>query len=191
MNQGEYRPLSHPDVTYGWRHEQVSHMQKLGPLPSLTQSPPISQYLPISPNIVYVCVHFPTISCHNQAIILKGVLVWDNSIVPTILRIKPSRVHYFKDWTGCFDINIKHRDWLRVCIKAVLGHSWDLPIIQPRLRMTENHCNPTATWLGLENGLKWPLFFSFRADKNGCKIIQQNCFRWPWCATMCDWTLAP
>lgn len=121
-----------------------------------SQSHPISQYHPI----LYTCAF-----TFFQAIILKGVLVWDNSIVPTILWIKPSRVHYFKDWTGCFDINIKHRGLLRVCIKAVLGHSWDLPIIQPRLRMTENHCNPTATWLGLENGLKWPLFFSFRADK--------------------------
>lgn len=52
---------------------------------------------------------------------------------------------------------------------AELGHSWDLPIIQPRLRMTENHCNPTATWLVLENGLKWPLFFSFRAGKMAVK----------------------
>ncbi len=120
--------------------------------PSLLPFPNIFQY--------YVCyIHYPTISCHNQAIILKGVLIWDNLIVPTKLWIKPSRVHYFKDWTGCFDINIKHRDWLRVCIKAVLGHSWDLPIIQPRLRMTENHCNPTATWLGLENGLNGSLHF--------------------------------
>lgn len=129
---------------------------QLGPLPSLIPFPNIAQ-------ILWMCA-FSTITCHNQAIILKGVLVWDNSIVPTILWIKPSRVHYFKDWTGCFDINIKLRGWLRVCIRAVLGHSWDLLIIQPRLRMTENHCNPTATWLGLENGLKWPLFFSFRAD---------------------------
>lgn len=47
----------------------------------------------------------------------------------------------------------------------MLGHSWDLAIIQPRLRMTENRCNPAATWPGLENGLKWPLFFPFRADR--------------------------
>ncbi len=124
-----------------------------------SHSHPVYSHFQISSNIMYVCIHYPTISCHNQAIILKGVLIWDNLIVPTKLWIKPSRVHYFKDWTGCFDINIKHRDWLRVCIKAVLGHSWDLPIIQPRLRMTENHCNPTATWLGLENGLNGSLHF--------------------------------
>ncbi len=117
-----------------------------------SHSHPVSSHFQISSNIMYVCIHYPTISCHNQAIILKGVLIWDNLIVPTKLWIKPSRVHCFKDWTGCFDINIKHRDWLRVCIKAVLGHSWDLPIIQPRLRMTENLCNPTATWLGFR---KW------------------------------------
>lgn len=171
-------------MNHGKYHIQMSHMAgdmnrchtckiQLGPLPSLIPVPNIAQYC--------VCVHtfFQQYLAITRPSFSKGFSSVTIPIVPTILWIKPSRVHCFKDRIGCYDINIKHSGWLRVCIKAVLGHSWDLPIIQPRLRMTENHCNPTATWLGLENGLKWPLFFSFRADKTAVKKKQSNCFRGP------------